>query len=141
MSLSWVHEENACWDDDKSRIILGASSGAFDPRFGDLRKGATLPGDWWRAVEDGTTIGFGWMDVVWGEAEILLATAAEARGRGVGSFILEHLAAEARARGLNYLYNVVRPTHPERERITAWLQERGFKASEDGSLLRAAAKP
>ena len=140
MSFSWVHEENASWNDDKARVILTAPPGAFDRRFKELLKGASLSGDWWRVVENGKTVGFGWMDVVWGEAEILLATDPEAQGRGIGSFILEHLAAEARARGLNYVYNVVRPTHPDRDRVAAWLEARGFKASEDGSLLRAVTK-
>src|SRR5436309_6788087 len=132
MSLAWTHDENARWDDDKARIILGAPPDAFDRRFQDLEKGERLAGEWWRATENGRTVGFGWMDVVWGEAEILLAIDPAAQGRGVGSFILEHLAAEAHARGLNYAYNVVRPTHPDKARIAAWLTKRGFKASEDG---------
>ena len=73
-----------------------------------------------------------------GDAEILLATAPDARGQGVGSFILDHLESEAHERGINYLYNTVRPTHPDRDRVSAWLRTHGFQANEDGSLFRAA---
>ena len=77
---------------------------------------------------------------MWGDAEILLATDPEHRGQGVGTFVLEHLEHEAKERGLNYVYNTVRPTHPDREAVTAWLEKRGFEPSEDGSLLRAVAR-
>ena len=47
---------------------------------------------------------------------------------------VEKLGAEARSRGLRYMYNTVRPTHPEADRLSAWLAKRGFKAMDDGSL-------
>jgi N-acetylglutamate synthase-like GNAT family acetyltransferase len=99
-----------------------------------------LPGEWWRVEADGEVVGFGWMDIVWGDAEILLATARSAESSGVGSFIIEHLAKEASARGLNYIYNTVRATHPLGDQVTAWLQKRGFTGHEDGRLVRAAAR-
>ena len=76
------------------------------------------------------------MDTTWGDAEILLAVAPGRQGKGVGSFILDHLDREASARGLNYMYNVVRTSHPDREGITAWLGKRGFARSHDDNLLR-----
>ncbi len=82
-------------------------------------------------------MGYGWLDLVWGDAEILLATDPEIRGQGIGSFILQQLEAEAQKRGLNYLYNIVRPSHPNRAQTAAWLVGRGFEESEDGSLFRA----
>jgi N-acetylglutamate synthase-like GNAT family acetyltransferase len=139
MTLSWVRESPATWDDEKRRIVGGATAGIFDRRYGELEVGAMPPGEWWRVEESGEVVGFGWLDVVWGDAEILLATAPDARGRGVGTFILRQLEREAHERGLNYLYNVVRPTHPDRERVSAWLAARGFQPSEDGSLLKATA--
>ena len=54
----------------------------------------------------------------------------------MGSFVLARLEDEGRTRGLNYLYDVVRPTHPSAKEVVAWLEKRGFKVSEDGSLLR-----
>ena len=86
---------------------------------------------------DGKTVGYGWMDVTWGDAEILLAVQTESRGHGVGSFILQRLEQEAAERGLHYLYNVVRGTHPQHDEVTAWLEARHFTASEDGKLMRA----
>ena len=140
MALEWIREQNPVWDKDKRWIVGEAPAGVFDSRYRELEDGALVPGEWWRAVQDGKTVGFGWLDVVWGDAEILLATDREARGQGVGTFILEHLEHEAHAQGLNYLTNIVRPTHPDGEAITAWLSKRGFKASEDGRLLRAVVK-
>lgn len=137
MALSWIHESPAKWDADKVRLVGRAPAGVFGPRYAAAREGEIVAGEWWRVEEAGRTIGYGWLDVNWGDAEILLATDPEARGRGVGTFILLNLEAEAFARGLNYLSNVVRETHPERERVTAWLAGRGFVPSEDGRLMRA----
>lgn len=137
MTLSWIHESPSAWDESKAALVGGAEPGIFDRRYGELSIGDPPPGEWWRVEQDGETVGYGWIDVVWGDAEILLATRPGVRGHGVGSFILTHLEQEARNRGLNYLYNVIRPTHPERAALSAWLQKRGFAPSEDGSLLRA----
>jgi GNAT superfamily N-acetyltransferase len=135
MAFSWIREQ-ATWDETKAEIIGAAPKGVFDRRYNELAIGDVLPGEWWRVDDDGRTVGFGWMDVVWGDAEILLATSADAQGRGVGSFIIDRLVAEARNRGLNYLYNTVRPTHPRASELTAWLEKRGFTGSEDGTLVR-----
>ena len=85
-------------------------------RGADLEVGALAPSEWWRVEKDGRVVGYGWLDVNWGDAEILLATDPEDRRQGVGSFILDHLSEEASTRGLRYLTNVVRPTHPESTR-------------------------
>ena len=137
MALDWIREKPARWDDDKQRIVGDAPPGVFDRRYSTLEIEQLIPGEWWRVEEGDKIVGYGWLDVVWGDAEILLATDPSAQGHGVGSFALDRLEAEARSRGLNYLYNVVRPNHPDAPAISAWLEKRGFKASEDGSLLRA----
>lgn len=137
MALSWIAEPAPRWDRDKRRIVGETAPGIFDRRYRELEEGDVVPSSWWRVEEDGLVVGYGWLDVVWGDAEILLAVSREAQGRGVGSFILEKLEDEARKRGLRYLYNVVRPTHPEREEMSLWLRRRGFRTSDDGSLLRA----
>lgn len=137
MALSWIRERNAVWNADKARIVGRAPAGIFDTRYGRLEEGHLVPAEWWRVEDQGRTVAFGWMDVNWGDAEILLATDAEARGRGVGTFVLKHLELEARSRGLNYMYNLVRPTHPQGAEVTAWLVKRGFAAASDGRLLRA----
>jgi ribosomal protein S18 acetylase RimI-like enzyme len=138
-NFRWLAEKPARWDESKQRIIGDAPVGIFDRRYGESGIGELLPGEWWRVEEGGAVVGYGWLDVVWGDAEILLAVLPEAQDRGVGGFILEELEREAAARGLNYLYNVVRPTHPDASRVSAWLERRGFRASEDGSLLRVVA--
>jgi N-acetylglutamate synthase-like GNAT family acetyltransferase len=76
------------------------------------------------------------MDHTWGDAEILLAVHPDHGGQGDGTYILDRLEREAERQGLNYLWNVVRPSHPDVPGIQAWLRRRGFRPSEDGSLRR-----
>ena len=129
MSLSWIHENPPRWDASKSAIVGKAEPGIFKP--GKLAEGDLVPGEWWRVEADGKAVGYGWMECVWGDAEILLAVEPGHRGRGVGTFILDRLEREAAERGLNYLFNVVQPTHPDPEGITRWLEARGFEAAHD----------
>lgn len=133
MGLSWIRENPPTWDDDKQRIVGDAPEGIFE--LGNYGSEQIIPGQWWRVESDGRAIGYGWMDSVWGDAEILLAVAPEARGDGVGQFILDHLEKEAAAQGLNYLYNIVRPTHPDRDGVTRWLEKRRFTPGRDGERL------
>ena len=55
----------------------------------------------------------------------------------MGSFVLEMLETEARERGVHYVYNEVRPDHPDNDAVTRWLQERHYSESEDGKLARS----
>lgn len=137
MGLRWLRDAPPYWDADKARIVGDVPAGVFGGAFARHREGDLLPNDWWRVEKDGHIVGYGWMDVSWGDAEILLAVAPEARKQGIGSFILERLEVEARVRGLNYLYNVLRSTHPEHDEVRAWLRERSFMTAEDGRLHRA----
>ena len=134
MTRRWIRESPARWDEGKEAVLGGAPAGAFD--LDGLRRSEVLPGDWWRVEEDGRTVAYGFMDAVWGDAEILVVVEPEAQGRGLGGYVLEHLEEEARARGLRYLYNVVRPGHPRGAEVTRWLEARGFKPSEEGGVLR-----
>ena len=135
MSLTW-HRDLPVWDADKKRVVGGTPPGVLDSRYAHIADGAQVPGNWFRVEEDGAVVGYGWVDVVWGDAEILLATSPEAQKRGVGTFILDHLDEEARRMGLNYIYNMVRPTHPDAEAVTAFLVKRGFESKPDGRLTR-----
>ncbi len=137
MGLTWIHESPPYWDAGKAKIVGGAGPGIFDQTLTNRIDGTLLPNDWWRVEDDQETIGYGWMDTTWGDAEILLAVRPDQRGRGVGTFILDRLETEAQERGLHYLYNRVSETHPDHTEVTAWLQARNFTASEDGKLLRA----
>ena len=138
--LRWVRREDPTWDDDAQRIVGGAPDGAFDLAY---RPGDPVAGDWWAAVEpNGHVVGLGWMDVGWGEAEILLAVAPDARNGGTGSFVLEHLESEAAAQGLNYVYNTVRSTHPHRDEVADWLTVRGYRGeAADGPLRKHVSGP
>jgi GNAT superfamily N-acetyltransferase len=130
MSFEWIRENPAQWDEPKGVIIGAAPSGIF--QVGPHEQGNLIPGDWWRVEEAGAVVGYGWMDRTWGDAEILLAVDSRQRRRGVGSFILENLEKEAATQGVNYLYNTVRLTHPDRAEITTWLENREFSRSGDG---------
>jgi GNAT superfamily N-acetyltransferase len=134
MSLQWIRENPALWDAAKQRVLGAAPAGSL-PDYGD-EPGEVAPGDWWRVERDGAVVGFGWMDTVWGEAEILLAVAPSAQGSGAGTFILERLEEEAASRGLNRIYNTVRPTHPQRQQVMAWLSRRGFAGGDHEVLYR-----
>ena len=137
MGFSWIEENPPHWDEPKARIVGGAPKGAFE--IGEHAQGDLVPGEWWRVEDDAGVAGYGWMDITWGDAEILLVVDPERQGAGVGTFILDHLEKEAGKQGLNYLYNVVRPTHPDREGITSWLTARRFEGGhEDEGLLRRA---
>jgi len=136
MASIWVREPLPAWDRDKVRIIGEAPRGIFDARFARCVAGESLPSSWWRVEDDGRVIGYGWMDVVWGDAEIVIATDPKARQRGVGAFILENLEREAKEVGVHGLYNSVRPTHPDRAAVQAWLEKRGFVSRDDGSLFK-----
>lgn len=134
MSLEWIPENPPHWDAGKQAIVGGAPAGSFD--IGACSEGDVIPGEWWRVEEGGTVLGYGWMDTTWGDAEILLAVEAAHQGRGVGTFILDRLEREAASRGLNYLFNVVGPRHPDAGGITRWLEARGFAGSHEDRLLR-----
>ncbi|MFN8060922.1 MAG: GNAT family N-acetyltransferase [Vicinamibacterales bacterium] len=135
MALTWIAESPARWDADKARIIGGAPPGIF--ALEPYSVGDYLAGDWWRVELDGRVAGYGWLDAVWGDAEILLAVDPACQLAGVGTFILDQLQREARDRGLNYLSNVVRESHPRGAEVTTWLERRGFQAFEDGVLRRS----
>ena len=134
MALAWVHEDTPRWDAGKARILGGAAPGSID--VPELAPGDLAPGEWFRVERDGAIVGYGWMDCTWGDAEILLAVDPAERGAGIGAFVLDHLESEAASRGLNYLYNAVKASHPQREAVTRWLVGRGFRPSGDGLLKR-----
>ena len=133
MSRQWIHESPAQWDASKRTIVGGVPSGIF--RDWNQAEGDLVPGEWWRVEEQGQVVGYGWMEADWSDAEILLAVDPGARSHGVGTFILDQLELEAAQRGLNYLYNTVRETHPDRPGITRWLEARGFSHSLDNDRL------
>jgi len=120
-------------DEAKKAFFEAIPDGTVDLRpAGDL-----LPGDWWRLEEEGKVVGYGWMDVTWGDAQILLAVAPGAQRKGYGAQILDHLEAEAKKQGLRYLFNTIPAGHPDVEGARGFLEANGFEGSGlDGMLLR-----
>jgi N-acetylglutamate synthase-like GNAT family acetyltransferase len=134
VQLRWVKDDDPRWDADRERVFAALGADVFPglPR----RTGDRLPSDWWRVEDHGRVVGYGWLDDVWGDAEILLAVEEPARGTGAGAFALARLEDEAAARGLNYVVNVVRDTHPDRDAVTGWFLAHGFTGTEDGRLRK-----
>jgi ribosomal protein S18 acetylase RimI-like enzyme len=132
--LRWVREEDPRWDADKERVFATIPDGVFPALPGAA--GERLSSDWWHVERAGRVIGYGWLDDVWGDGEILLAVEEGARGTGAGRFVLDRLEEEAAARGLRYVVNVVRDGHPRREAVQAWFLAHGFRGTDDGRLRK-----
>ena len=134
MTLMWTKEASPRWDADKQRLFGPAELAAVG--LAPPAPGAPVADEWWRVTDGGDVAGYGWLDTEWGDARITFFVAPGQRGRGVGDFILEHLEAEAAARGLNYIYNIVPETHPDGPRLTNWLSSHGFREASRGQLRR-----
>ncbi len=125
MTLHWTKEDTPRWDADKQRLFGPDELAAVG--FDEPAPGAAIADEWWRVTDDdGTVVGYGWLDSEWGAAQITLLVDRASRGGGIGNFILDRLEDEAAEHGLNYIYNVVPDTHPNAARMTHWLTERGF---------------
>ena len=134
MSLKWSRESRPRWDSGKQRIIGGAPEGALNV---DYSEDAELPGDWFAATDGDRIVGYGWMDSTWGgDTEILLAVDPDSQGKGIGSFVMDRLEQEAANRGVNYVYNTVRDSHPDRDAVHDWLMIRGYRGNERDASLR-----
>jgi benzoate-CoA ligase family protein len=130
--LQWVREETPRWDEDKQRLFGAAELASVGMSAPPLD--AVLPNEWWKVTDSAAgVVGYGWLDSEWGDAEITFLVAPDSRGAGVGEFIVSCLDREAAARGLNYIYNEVPASHPDRAWMTAWLIRHGFVASPPGS--------
>jgi GNAT superfamily N-acetyltransferase len=134
VTLTWTKEDSPRWDADKQRLFGSAELTAVG--LAAARPDEPVADEWWRVTDAGTVVGYGWLDSEWGDARITFFVAPGQRGRGVGHFILEHLEAEAAARGLNYIYNIVPGTHPDGPWIKNWLSMHGFREASRGQLRR-----
>jgi benzoate-CoA ligase family protein len=131
----WSKEDAPCWDAAKQALFGDAELAAV----GLTRPlaGEPVADEWWRVTDDaGSIVGYGWLDSEWGDARISLLVVPAERGHGYGAFILDQLEHEARRRGLNYIYNIVPATHPDRAWMTTWLSSHGFTQSSQGDLRR-----
>jgi GNAT superfamily N-acetyltransferase len=134
MTLIWIKEASPRWDADKQRLFGPAELAAVG--LAPPAPGAPVADEWWRVTDGDDVAGYGWLDTGWGDARITFFVAPGRRGQGVGRFILEHLEAEAAARGLNYIYNIVPETHPDGPWIKNWLSMYGFREASRGQLRR-----
>jgi GNAT superfamily N-acetyltransferase len=135
VTLGWTKEDAPRWDADKQRLFTTEALAAVGMEA--PQAGYAIADEWWRVTNDGgDVVGYGWLDTEWGNAQIALLVGDGHRGRGIGDFILRRLEEEARARGLNYIYNVVPDGHPNRAWMTQWLLLHGFLASPHGDLRR-----
>ena len=134
MGLHWTKEDTPRWDTGKQRMFGPAELAAVG--FDQPAPGEPMANEWWRVSgDDGTVVGYGWLDSEWGDAEITFLVDPPRRGAGIGAFIVNQLEAEAAARGLNYIYNVVPRSHPDPGWMTGWLLAHGFDNSH-GDLRR-----
>jgi GNAT superfamily N-acetyltransferase len=133
--MEWVKEDTPRWDEDKQRLFDDAALRAVGmDRPGD---GTALADEWWRVLDDeGHVVGYGWLDSEWGDAQITFFVDPARRGGGIGEFVLDRLEDESRKRGLNYIYNVVPDSHPDRPWMTNWLKTHGLRESAHGDLRR-----
>mgnify|MGYP001599412314 CR=1 FL=1 len=135
MTWKWTAEHPARWDDRKETIFSRIPAGVFDLPPGDRTE--LLPGEWWRVEDEaGRTIGYGWLDSTWAEGEVLACVDPDHQKKGVGAFIFDQLAQEARKKGHRWIANFVRETQPDRDRVTEWLLAHGFESASDGRLMR-----
>ena len=81
-ALRWVREDDPTWDADKERVFSTVPDVVF-PALARTR-GDRLPSDWWRVEREDRVVAYGWLDDVWGDAEILLSVEEPARGSGAG---------------------------------------------------------
>ena len=132
--MDWVRETPARWDKTKADVLGELSPELFG--LGRPTEGDALADEWWRVEDDGEVLGYGRLDDTWGDAEILMLVAPERRARGIGSFILSRLEAEAAARDVNYIYNVVPQRHPDPESVIDFLTAHGFEPTEIGELRK-----
>ena len=126
MSFRWRREAAPSWAGDLKRIVGGQPAGVFDVE--GYVDGQPMIGEWWSVSgDDGAVLGYGWLDATWGgDAEVSVAVDPNAQQQGVGSFIMSGLEREAAARGFNYVYNSIRPSHPNGSDLYDWLAVRGY---------------
>jgi len=133
--LHWTREDAPSWDADKQRLFGPAELAAT--ALTPPAPGAPVADEWWHVSDaSGQVVGYGWLDTECGDAEITFLVDAARRGEGIGAFIVDHLEAEAVARGVNYIYNVVPQTSPDPGWVTAWLTAQGFAPGEGGLRRR-----
>src|ERR1700761_8666115 len=97
--LQWIREDDPRWDADKQRLFGPAelAATALTPPV----RGGPVADEWWHVADAaGGVGGLGLVGSEVGRGEITFNGRRDRRGEGIGEFIVDHLEAEAVARGL-----------------------------------------
>jgi len=125
MTLHWIKEDTPRWDAEKQRLFGAAELTAVGLQAPE--SGAAIADEWWRVTDDaGSTVGYGWLDTEWGDAQVTFFVAPSFRQAGIGEYIVGRLEAEAADRGVNYIYNVIPDSHPDPGWTKRSLAKQGF---------------
>jgi GNAT superfamily N-acetyltransferase len=120
--------DNPLWTGDIKRIL-----GAYPAAFTGLpaSESVPLPGKWWRATIDGSTVGFAWITVdddagddslVW---QIQIAVEELWRYQGIGRTLLEHVRPAAVDEGVAAILSVVKFENEDRTDVIRWAKKNG----------------
>jgi len=86
MTLTWTKEDSPRWDPDKQRLFGPAELAAVG--LAPPGPGEPVADEWWRVNDGHDVVGYGWLDIEWGDARITFFVVPGERGRDVGHFIL-----------------------------------------------------
>ncbi|GEM_PF-5388488 len=128
--MYWIKEDKAIWNENKARII-GSNIGSF---FLDFPvQSDILPGEWFNLTdENGEIVGYGWINVSEGDAEISVAIDGKYQGRGYGSQIIDNLYREVESLGFEEIIVVVRQENPNASDVVKWAYKNGYVAEWPG---------
>ena len=134
--LRWVKDDDPRWDADRERVFATVPDGVFRPSC-PAAAASGCPATGGGSEAGRRVVGYGWLDDVWGDAEILLAVEDGARGTGAGAFALARLE-DGGGRARTELRGQRGPRHPSRPRRShrAGSWRRGFAGTDDGRLRK-----
>jgi ribosomal protein S18 acetylase RimI-like enzyme len=121
--MDWIQEQPALWDETKQNI-LGANKGAFDIEHTQV--GGELDGVWFKLIDNNEIIGYGWIDLAYGNPEISIAVDSHKRFSGYGNTILRNLEEKALALGFSEVECIVRRKNADAINAIKWFHRNGF---------------
>jgi hypothetical protein len=120
-ALGWIEDRTPRWDSDRAELFATVANDMFPASLRvDSR---TLPGNWWRVVDGGPAVAFGWLHDVSDRAVALLAVAESAREGGARGYGAIRLGEEATSRGFDRVVEMRRRTYPGHAAVTVWILE------------------
>lgn len=128
--MCWIKEEKPLWDRNKIKII-GSNIGCFV--ISDIQEGDKLEGKWFKLTDKyGQIVGYGWIDIIGGEAEISVAVDKKYKGNGYGTQIINNLYTEIKKLGFDEVIAVVREENSNAEDVIRWVYKNGYIAEWPG---------